>query len=107
MVERERAERTKTERIGEVARGRERLQREGECEREREQASLQGGFPEVTVLNITEECGMLNRCQGKHTGRTTAAPNGCQGPFYIRTKGGKHKVIYVREHIWSTITQNA
>lgn len=75
--------------------------------REREQASLQGGFPEVTVLNITEECGMLNRCQGKHTGRTTAAPNGCQGSFYIRTKGGKHKVIYVREHIWSTITQNA
>lgn len=107
MVERERAERTKRERIGEVARGRERLQREGECEREREQASLQGGFPEVTVLNITEECGMLNRCQGKHTGRTTAAPNGCQGSFYIRTKGGKHKVIYVCEHIWSTITQNA
>lgn len=43
MIERERAERTKTERIGEVARGRERLQREGECERERERASFSAG----------------------------------------------------------------
>lgn len=68
-------------------------------EGEKGRTSLQGGFPEVTVLNITEECGMLNRCQGKHTGRTTAAPNGCQGPFYIYTKGDKHTVIYVHEHI--------
>lgn len=68
-------------------------------------ASLKGGFPEVTVLNITEECGMLNRCQGKHTGRATAAPNGCQGLLYIHTKTHKHVVIYVREHIYSTGTQ--
>lgn len=48
---------------------------------------------------------MLNRCQGKHTGRTTAAPNGCQGPFYTHTKTHKHVVIYVHEHIYSTATQ--
>lgn len=44
--------------------------------------SLQGGFPEVTVLNITQECGMLNRCQNKHTGRATATPSDCQGLLY-------------------------
>lgn len=45
-------------------------------------ASLQGGFPEVTVLNITQECGMLNHCQNKHTGRATATPSDCQGLLY-------------------------
>lgn len=54
-------------------------------ERERHRASLLGGFPEVTVLNITVECGMLNGCQGKHTDQTTAAPNGHQETLYINT----------------------
>lgn len=74
-------------------------ERERRNVRERARASLQGGFPEVTVLNITEECGMLNCCQGKHTGRATAAPNGCQGLLYIHTKTHKHAVIYVHEFI--------
>lgn len=84
-----------------------RLQREWRNVRERERERellLQGGFPEVTVLNITEECGMLNRCQGKHTGRATAAPNGCQGLLYIHTKTHKHAVIYVHEHIYIQCT---
>lgn len=63
----------------------ERKAAERERERERARASLQGGFPEVTVLNITVECGMLNRCQGKHTDQTTAAPNGHQELLYINT----------------------
>lgn len=78
----------------------ERLQRERE--RERERTSLLGGFPEVTVLNITEECGMLNRCQGKHTDRATAAPNSRQGLLYIHTKTHKHADISVHKIlIWA------
>lgn len=68
-------------------------------ERERESASLLGGFPEVTVLNITEECGMLYRCQGKHTDRATAAPNSRQGLLYIHTKTHNHADISVHKII--------
>lgn len=77
------------------------VERGGRRERERKRASLQGGFPEVTVLNIIEECGMLNRCQCKHTGRATTASNGCQGLLYIHTNTHKHPVIYVPEHMHS------
>lgn len=71
-------------------------------ERERERTSLLGGFPEVTVLNIAEECGMLNRCQGKHTDRATAAPNRRQGLLYIHTKTHKHADISVHKIlIWT------
>lgn len=96
MIERKGGKEKRRERSGEVA-------RERKKERLRERASLQGGFPEVTVLNITEECGMLNRCQGKHTDRATAAPNGRQGLLYIHTKTHKHAVIYVHENIYSTV----
>lgn len=77
----------------------ERLLSEGGRERESEsqRTSLLGGFPEVTVLNITEECGMLNRCQGKHTDRATAAPNSRQGLLYIHTKTHKHADISVHK----------
>lgn len=54
----------------------------GRIKLEGARASLQGGFPEVTVVNIPQECGMLNRCQSKHTGRATATPNDCQGLLY-------------------------
>lgn len=105
MIQRRRRGRERGEKSGEVARERERKKERGCRERrrivrERARASLQGGFPEVTVLNITEECGMLNRCQSKHTGRATAAPNGRQGLLYIHTKTHKHAVIYVHEHIY-------
>lgn len=66
-----------------------------ERKRERECTSLQGGFPEVTVLNITEECGMLNRCQGKHTDRATAAPNSRQGLHYIHTQRHTNMQTYL------------
>lgn len=62
-------------------------ERKREREREREQTSLQGGFPEVTVLNIREECGMVNCCQGKHTIHP-------QWLLYIYTKQHKHTVMY-------------
>lgn len=54
----------------------------GRIKLEGTRASLQGGFPEVTVVNIPQECGMLNRCQSKHTGRATATPNDCQELLY-------------------------
>lgn len=79
----------------EVARTKGCSRREEESESER--TSLLGGFPEVTVLNITEECGMLNRCQGKHTDRATAAPNSRQGLLYIHTKTHKHVDISVHK----------
>lgn len=77
--------------------------RERKRERERESASLLGGFPEVTVLNITEECGMLNRCQGKHTDRATAAPNSRQGLLYIHTKTHKLADISVQKILFWTL----
>lgn len=101
MIERKGGKERNGER--EVGRWQERERKKGCGER----ASLQGGFPEVTVLNITEECGMLNRCQGKHTDRATAAPNGRQGLLYIHTKTHKHAVIYVHENIYSTVAQKA
>lgn len=107
-IERKRGKSGKqSEKWGGGKRERESEAAEKEKEREREREPLQGGFPEVTALNITEECGMLNRCQGKHTGRATAAPNGCQGLLYIHIKTHKHTVIYVHEHIYSTATQKA
>lgn len=107
MIEGKGGKERNRERSGEVARERQKEWLQRERRNVRERASLQGGFPEVTVLNITEECGMLNRCQGKHTGRATAAPNGCQGLLYIHTKTHKHAVIYVHELIYSTVTQKA
>lgn len=77
--------------------------KEGERARERESASLLGGFPEVTVLNITEECGMLNHCQGKHTDRATAAPNSRQGLLYIHTKTHKLADISVQKILFWTL----
>lgn len=67
-----------------------------EREREGDRASLLGGFPEVTVLNITVECGMLNGCQGKHTDQTTTAPNGHQEPLYINTNTHSYMCMRIR-----------
>lgn len=99
MIERK-GEREK-QKCEEVARTKGCSQREEE--RERARTSLLGGFPEVTVLNITEECGMLNRCQGKHTDRATAAPNSRQGLHYIHTKTHKHADISVHKIIFWTL----
>lgn len=73
----------KKDRCADVKSGK-KLQRENKVG-EGESVILQGGFPEVTALNITQECGMLNRCQSKHTGHATAAPNDCQGLLYTHT----------------------
>ena len=84
------------ERSRNVRRWQERKAAVGGRKREGDGGSLLGGFPEVTVLNITEECGMLHRCQGKHTDRATAAPNSRQGLLYIHTK--THKQAHITVH---------
>lgn len=82
------------------------LQREEERKTKRE-PFLQRGFLEVTVLNITEECGMLDCCQGKHTGRiTTAAPVAVKG-CVIHTQAHTNIQTYVSMSIYSKVIKKA
>lgn len=63
-------------------------------------AALQGGFPEVRAVNITEKCGMLKLCQRKHTGPATAASNSCQVLLsYTQT--------HVSAHMHTRVAQNS